>query len=238
MYPNTMLRGIRCVTATLAIMVATGSHAATTTVLAGNGHEPGLTGINGILDSHFGLGNLVRIDDSIDQAWRNEGRIMVKTVAKWAGFNQSFGYIGESGGFSQILNVSNTGARPAGSFSAADSGENFRFGLKPSGAPLWSSAEADNSDAVDHMVTWQITASKNRDLIGAYVTAWEDLPGGGDDDYNDLVMLIKGDASTVSNLPPIIGAATPAPVPVPAALWLFGSGLLGLGAMFRQRRTS
>lgn len=231
-----MLRSIRCVTATLAIMIANGSHAASTTVLASTGHEPGLTAANGILDNHFGLANLVRIDDSIDQNWRNDGRIMVKTVAKWAGFNQSFGYIGESGEFSQILSVNNRWSRPAGSFSANDSGEIFRFGLKPSSALLWTSAAADNSDAMDHMVTWRIIASKNLALIGAYVIAWEDLPGGGDGDFNDLIMLIKGDTSLAPDLPQVTGAA--APVPVPAALWLFGSGLLGLGMVFRQRKAT
>jgi len=233
MYRNFMLPGIRSVTASLVLFVATASHAALTPVLPGPGHEPGLIGVNGILDDRFGLENLVRIDDSIDQYWRNDGHIVVKTLAKWAGFGQSFGYINASGDFSQLLNVSNKWSRPAGSFRAEDSGGLFRFGLDPGGSPLWSSAPSTNSDALDHMVTWQITASRNRGLIGAYITAWEDLAGGGDRDYNDLVLLIKGDAS----LHTVATAEVLAAVPVPAALWLFASGLLGLGVFARRSNT-
>jgi len=49
--------------------------------------------------------------------------------------------------------------------------------------------------------------------------AWEDLPGGGDRDFNDIVV----DVSL-------------APIPIPAAAWLFGSGLLGMVGIGIARR--
>lgn len=230
---NSMMRSFRRVTASLAILAATGGHAALTPVLASAGQEPGLSGVKGILDERFGLQNLVRIDDSIDQYWRNDGRITVKTLGKWASLSQSFGYIDAAGDFTRLLNVGKGRSRPAGSFTAGDSGRVFRFGLDPVGAPLWSSAPAYNSDKADHMVTWKITANNNRSLVGAYITAWEDLAGGGDGDFNDLVMLIKGDAS----LDTVMTSVPNAVVPVPAALWLFATGLFSLG-MFARRGKS
>ena len=219
MYHATLTRGL---TAVLILFAAINSHASLTPVLPSPGSEPSLIGAGGILDDRFGLENLVRIDDNIDQYWRNDGHIVVKTLAKWAGFRQSFGYIDTAGGFTSLLQVNNRWSRPAASFHSEDSGELFRFGLDPSGAPLWSSSPSDNSDALDHMVTWQITDNRNKHLVGAYVIAWEDLIGGGDRDYNDLVLLVKGDASLQA-------------VPIPAALWLFASGLFGLSTFARRK---
>lgn len=236
MYRNLMMRSLRCVTASLVLFAASGSHAALTPVLTGAGQEPGLTGTRGILDEHFGLENLVRVDDSIDQYWQSGGNFTVKTLAKWAGFRQSFGVIDASGDFNRLLEVRNPWSLPAASFRIDDPDAIFRFGLDPSGAPLWSSALADNTDAFDHMVTWRITDNRNKNLVGAFVTAWENLANGGDQDYNDLVLLIKGDISIHGADQLSVANTIPSPhaVPVPAALWLFASGLLGLGFLSRR----
>ena len=239
MYRHSMMRSLRCVTASLVLFAASGSNAALTPVLTGTGYESGLIGARGILDERFGLENLVRVDDSIDQYWQSGGDFTVKTLAKWAGFSQSFGIIDASGGFHHLLGVRNRWSRPAASFRIDDPDTIFRFGLKPSGAPLWSSATADNTDAFDHMVTWRITANRNKNLIGAFITAWEDLADGGDPDYNDLVLLIKGDISIHRSDSVITPDVVPPPhaVPVPAAIWLFASGLFGLGLFSRRHRT-
>ena len=75
-----------------------------------------------------------------------------------------------------------------------------------------------NSDGTVH---WKLycLASLGRayDILFA---AYEDLRGGGDFDYNDLVLKIE-----------------PNPIPVPGAVWLLGSSLVGLAGL-RWRRTS
>jgi hypothetical protein len=63
------------------------------------------------------------------------------------------------------------------------------------------------------MVTWLITGGE---AAGNYVIAWEDLPRGGDRDFNDIVLEVRV-------------------VPIPAALWLFASGLLGLIGFARRK---
>lgn len=65
------------------------------------------------------------------------------------------------------------------------------------------------------MVSWLIT---DGEFAGDYVIAWEDMKRLGDHDYNDLVIRVSGVSA----------------VPVPSALWLFGSGILGLVAVVRR----
>ena len=59
------------------------------------------------------------------------------------------------------------------------------------------------------------------------IIAWEDLRTGSDGDYQDLVVLLRDIVPTAM-----------APVPLPAAAWLFGSALFGCGLMGRRRRTA
>ncbi len=65
------------------------------------------------------------------------------------------------------------------------------------------------------MVSWLITEGE---FAGDYVIAWEELKKPGGHDYNDLVIHVSGAHV----------------VPVPSALWLFGSGILGLVAVARR----
>jgi len=194
------------------------------TVIFHSYSEPDLIGVGGILDSEFGLGNLLRIDDEHDQFWTVTGsEVSVTVVAKYAGFSQDFGFINTSNNFTSLLYVPHMEAQ-SNTFTAFDSGSPFRFGLDPSGSPLLSSAAADNDycdgfhclNHYDHMVSWLITDGH---FAGDYIIAWEDLEKLGDRDYNDLVIRISGAS----------------PVPVPAALWLFGAGLLGLAAVAGRR---
>ncbi len=87
-----------------------------------------------------------------------------------------------------------------------------------------------NSDAFDHMVAFQ---GKNVDTVQIanlapgrwtnceYILAWEDLYGGGDWDYNDMVIMVE--------------SVNPAPVPEPATMLLLGSGLIGLAGFGRKK---
>lgn len=194
------------------------------TIIFSSLFEPDLTGSGGILDNEFGLANLQRIDDDFDRFWAVAGNeVTVTAVAKYAGFSQNFGFIDANDNFTSMLYVPYLNSQ-SNTFTATDSGSPFRFGLDPSGSPLFSSDTADNvfcgwsrcSKPYDHMVSWLIT---DGDYAGDYVIAWEDLKKLGDRDYNDLVVRVSGVSA----------------VPVPAALWLFGSGLLGLAAVVRGR---
>jgi hypothetical protein len=186
------------------------------------GPEVPLAESGGILDLIYGLGNLQRLDDTLDQIWFPANGTAT-AVAKFAGFNQNFGYIPDlnSNGFSDdafvsLFNVSGNGifSGPTSPFSSGN--VNFLWALDPSGAPLWTSQNSRNSDGLDHMVSWLITGGVG---VGNHVIAWEDLPGGGDKDFNDLVLEVS---------------LAPIPVPEPSIIALFGLGLLGLG--FARRR--
>jgi hypothetical protein len=193
------------------------------TIILPSPNEVDLIGTGGILDNEFGLANVQRIGDDVDLFWKFTGQdATVTAVAKYAGYRQYFGFIDGNDSFTSVLYVPYMNGQ-SNTFSDAHSESSFRFGLKPSGSLLLSSDPSDNifcqpscSVPQDHMVSWLITGGAYK---GDYVVAWEDLTDLGDHDYNDLVIRVSG--VTV--------------VPVPAAIWLFGSGLLGLAAI-KQRR--
>ena len=106
-------------------------------------------------------------------------------------------------------------------------GNNFGYYLDI-GNDRFFSDTALNGDAADHMLAYQGTGDNIQIATNAagdwtpneYVLAWEDVTGGAADfDYNDMVMIVE----------------SVQPVPVPAAVWLFGSGLIGLVGVARRR---
>jgi len=176
-----------------------------------------------ILNKLYGLANVQRIEDGPfpgDQIWLNLDGGATAT-AKYSAYDQTFGYIpGESGGTFVPLFTATGGLYPihgSGVGGTIPGGVSvFRFGDDPSGAPLRSSRESDNTSGNDHMVTWLITGGQS---AGNYAIAWEDLDLG-DADYNDLVVEVSG----VS------------PVPEASTLILFGAGLSGLLFYAKKRR--
>jgi hypothetical protein len=97
------------------------------------------------------------------------------------------------------------------------------------GSSTYYSESSRNSDGADHMYAYQGDGStflkypvKDK-IFGTndYILAWEDLKGLGDKDFQDFVVVVKNVA----------------PVPLPPAAWLMLSGLAGLAAIGRRRRS-
>lgn len=188
--------------------------------------EKSLLGAGNILETLYPGYTLVRIDDSIDQLWTHRGTTAdVEALVKYAGYTQNFGFF--NGGFNALVPVSANGyTSVSASFTVADSGNPFAFGDRAVASSttsyLWSSLVSANSDAKDHMVTWQIIDPQSNVASYRYVVAFEDTARLGDKDYNDLVVEVNG-------------VSPYNPVPEPMTMLLFGPALLGLVGLKKKK---
>jgi hypothetical protein len=83
------------------------------------------------------------------------------------------------------------------------------------GSGTYYSQTGRNADGADHMYAYGPLGGQ---FPGQYAMAWDDFAGG-DRDFQDFV-------ATVQDI---------TPVPLPPALWLMGSGLIGLAGVARRR---
>jgi hypothetical protein len=196
---------------------------------------------------------LTRIDDVSDQIWTIDGSDPgVFAIGRSAGRDFNMGTIpGTSpGAFTQLLapfatnefylpsvpagqNTQGDLSSPSGrydsnnrpaTFTPVTQSGDFQFAIKQvGGTDLWSSVNANNSDGLDHMVTWELTDSylTSNNLVW-YIAGFENaVSPGSDRDFNDYVFLYQDVAPRDM-------------VPEPGTFALFGWGLAGLGLLRRR----
>jgi hypothetical protein len=149
-------------------------------------------------------------------------KVLVFNGPAGPGAQQTIGFTPSGPGYSVSIN-----GNSQATFSSAVIG--FYMRVVATGDTYYSETTL-NSDAIDHMLAYQGTNSNfisgpgsvPGSLFGSndYILGWEDLPNGGDLDYQDLAVLVRNIT----------------PVPIPAAFWLLASGLVGLAGIGRSRR--
>jgi len=178
---------------------------------------------HGLLDSTYGPGNYVRIDDDLDHLW-NSSNATATYVDETDGFVPDFGYFAGAAGDTfhpLLLDIDQPGPVPA-SVPVPDLSP-LRWGLRVETSLdqfLYNlnSNPADNGDSLDHMVTFRITGGPS---TGNYVVGWESLFGGGDRDFTDVVIELAG---------------VQLAVPEPGTCTLVVIGLAGLSLLRRSPR--
>jgi len=183
------------------------------------GNEVSLATILNSISTADGI-TLARVDDANDAFWTLAGNSTVLARARFAGYDNLFGVIpGTTGGvtgFQPLISslsgdgiVGNNGPEISFPLLAGD----FRLAIRTPTGQIWSSLALDNSDLMDHMVTW----------VGVhdplhYFVAFEDLSftGGSDGDYNDVVLELRHIKDG------------PLSVPEPGSLVLTALGLVAL----------
>ena len=110
----------------------------------------------------------------------------------------------------------------------------FRFGVLSTGDNFFSGFFDSNPDFLAHIYVTPWTAETLIPVNGLFV-GLEDILGGGDEDYNDLMVVMTGIYQTPTG-PPV----PPVVIPEPATVWLLGAGLLLLAgrAAAKARRSS
>ena len=149
-------------------------------------------GFPGVLDMgapYFG--------DADDQSWTGAS-LTFNAVARYAGYTQEFGYDldGDDAGYTKLFDVRGNKMKVSGSATLElKPGESLAWYRSGNHGGQWSSRTADNSDAYDHMIAYRMSGFG--DDLARWMLFWEDLPKGGDLDYNDMAVEVTTVAARV-----------------------------------------
>ena len=176
---------------------------------------------------------LIRLSDGVDQVWAlpDDGTtIEARPVARHAGYSNEFGVaiLGDTGpgAFESLFTAPGPTDWEDPDLPWLDlgalltPGEAFAFGIRTPHRTMLSQPDA-NPYGVDHMVSWTDPEDSGRFFLG-----FEDPLGGGDWDFNDLVVEVRFVAL----------APQPAAIAEPASAVLFGLGLAAMVLMLSRRR--
>jgi hypothetical protein len=165
---------------------------------------------------------------SFDTTW-NKRFSSMDILGKFAGYSHRLGYTTQgSSNVQWVVSSSTNGyfsnissAVTDRSFLPSHRSLNWILGYKAHDGTtgMWSSNEDRNWDNFNHLMVFEITDSE-------WLFAFEDLAGGGDMDFNDLVFTAT--ASELSDVPL-------ANTPEPSTMLLFGTGLLSMAAIGRWK---
>lgn len=152
---------------------------------------------------------------------QNAGDVHVTFIGSDAGYTSTLSFNGQD----LFSNRDAAGTTiNLGNF-AAGTALNFQLLVHDTGNTFSTGMGALNPDGIAHTLV-------NDMGNGATQVGWEDILGGGDRDYNDLVFEFTN-ITTEGN-----PEENPLATPEPSTMILFGSGLLGLGAWrLRKKQT-
>ncbi|HVZ93422.1 MAG TPA: hypothetical protein VG797_02825 [Phycisphaerales bacterium] len=186
------------------------------------------SGISIVRTEDFGNGGTRNVNGvgsvSDDTIWAG-GIISARAIGRYAGYNQTFGYLSGSGNSLTYNNLFNVGGSETG---VSGSVTDINLGSLTGGSWRWarsgdngvhSSRPSDNVDGLDHMVTYRVNGLNNGKIT--WLLFFEDLNESQcpDWDYNDLAIEVT------------------TTVPTPGAVTLAGlSGLLVVAGRRRKSR--